>query len=81
MNRVKSKGPFLEKTILTFEKKKSDFKTFAKTSTIIPKFIGKTIDVYNGKSFTKIKIIEEMVGYKLGEFVATRKKFSYKKKK
>lgn len=47
----------------------------------MPKFVGITLQVYNGKTFTTIKIIEEMINYKLGEFINTRKQFSYKKKK
>ena len=53
----------------------------SKNSIILPSFIELTFRVYNGKAFTMVKIIEEMVGYKLGEFVSTRKQFSYKKKK
>jgi ribosomal protein S19 len=47
---------------------------------ILPKFVGFSLKIYNGKTFTTIKIIDEMVGHKLGEFVTTRKQFSYKKK-
>jgi ribosomal protein S19 len=46
----------------------------------LPKFIGITLRAYDGKTFTILKIIEEMVGHKIGEFVSTRKQFSYKKK-
>ena len=60
---------------------KNNIETISKNSTIIPKFIGITLKIYNGKRFTFIKIIEEMVGHKIGEFIATRKQFSYKKKK
>jgi ribosomal protein S19 len=52
----------------------------SKNSVILPKLIGLTLQIYNGKTFTVIKIIEEMVGHKLGEFITTRKQFSYKKK-
>lgn len=34
--------------------------------------------VHNGKDFTPVQITEEMVGHKLGEFSATRKRFSYR---
>jgi hypothetical protein len=34
--------------------------------------------VHNGKDFTPVQISEEMVGHKLGEFSATRKRFSYR---
>jgi ribosomal protein S19 len=60
---------------------KNNIKTIPKNSIILPKFIGFSLQVYNGKTFIIIKIINEMVGHKLGEFVATRKQFSYKKKK
>ncbi len=86
MNRVKWKGPYIENNLLEKIKNgklisKNNIKTISKNSTIIPKFIGITLKIYNGKRFTFIKIIEEMVGHKIGEFIATRKQFSYKKKK
>jgi len=80
MSRVKFKGPYLEKKLIK-DMNKQVFKTFSRQSIIIPKFVGKTIEIYNGKTYTALNIVEEMVGYKLGEFSLTRKKFSYKKKK
>lgn len=53
----------------------------SKNSTILPSFIELTFRVYNGKAFTIVKIIDEMVGHKLGEFVTTKKQFFYKKTK
>ena len=53
----------------------------SKNSIILPNFVEFTFQVYNGKTFTVIKVIDEMVGHKLGEFVSTRKQFSYKKNK
>jgi len=47
----------------------------------LPKFFGFTLRIYNGKTFITVKVIDEMIGHKLGEFVFTRKQFSYKKKK
>lgn len=86
MSRVKWKGPYIENNLLEKIKNeklvsKNNIETISKNSTIIPKFIGITLKIYNGKRFTFIKIIEEMVGHKIGEFIATRKQFSYKKKK
>ena len=81
MSRVNWKGPYVTNSLL--EKIKGyqkDIKTTSKDSTILPKFIGFTLKIYNGKTFTIIKIVDEMVGRKLGEFVSTRKQFSYKKK-
>jgi ribosomal protein S19 len=52
----------------------------SKNSTILPKFVGITFKIYNGKTFIILKIIDEMVGHKLGEFISTRKQYIYKKK-
>lgn len=52
-----------------------------KCNTILPNFIDKFITVYNGRIFKKVFINKNMVGYKIGEFIRTRKEFSFKKKK
>lgn len=59
----------------------SNIKTNKRNSIIFPGFVGKTVQVHNGKDYTKLIIIKEMIGHKLGEFVKTRKTFKYKKKK
>ena len=59
----------------------SSIKTNKRDSVIFPTFVGKTVQIHNGKNFTKLVIIKEMVGHKLGEFIKTRKTFTYKKKK
>jgi ribosomal protein S19 len=86
MSRVKWKGPYVKNKLLKNIKNsalvyKNGIKTTCKSSVILPKFIGFSIQVYNGKTFVTIKIVDEMVGHKLGEFVLTRKQFSYKKTK
>lgn len=53
--------------------------TWSRSSTIIPLMIGCTIGVYNGKKHVPILISEQLVGYKLGEFVPTRTFKSHKK--
>ena len=76
------KGPFIHKEIfsdISLNKKK--IKTTARNTVILPFLIGKTLYVYNGKVFIPITIIEEMVGSKLGEFIPTRLRHIYKKKK
>lgn len=86
MSRVKWKGPFISNKLL-FECKKAKFLkkheiyTKSRSSTIIPFLVNLTINVHNGKNFSKIKITEQMIGHKLGEFSPTRKKFSFKRKK
>jgi small subunit ribosomal protein S19 len=86
MNRVKWKGPhinhkLLKKIEITTSSSKNVIKTTSKNSLIVPKFIGLKFQIYNGKIFINLKIIEEMLHHKLGEFINTRKQFSYKKKK
>ena len=86
MSRSKWKGPFISTQIIkdiNDNKKKSQnyIKTVSRHSEIVPKYIGINFDVYNGKSFSKVIVTEEMVGFKFGEFSPTRKKFSFKKKK
>jgi small subunit ribosomal protein S19 len=77
MNRVKWKGPYVEKNLLKRVKNsklisKNNVKTVSKNSIILPSFTELTFRVYNGKAFTNVKIIDEMVGHKLGEFAPTR---------
>ncbi|KAJ2773464.1 mitochondrial ribosomal small subunit component [Coemansia nantahalensis] len=52
--------------------------TKARACTIMPHMIGARFMVHNGKSFQAVKVTEEMVGRKLGEFSHTRKRFSYR---
>jgi small subunit ribosomal protein S19 len=86
MSRAKWKGPFVPNELLdklgsisSFDK--NEITTDFRKSTIVPQFIGLTFNIHNGKTFSKVKITEEMVGRKLGEFSPTRKRFSFKKKK
>ena len=84
MSRVKWKGPYTTNNLLKDMKNSIsvfNVKTVSKNSVILPKFVGFTLQAYNGKTFIDIKIVNEMIGHKLGEFVPTRKYFSYKKKK
>lgn len=52
--------------------KKTVIKTWARSSTITPDFVGHTIAVHNGKSFIPVYVTENMVGHKFGEFSPTR---------
>jgi|TARA_B110000908_G_scaffold170565_1_gene230533 small subunit ribosomal protein S19 len=88
MSRAKWKGPYILNKLLEESKKNklnekylSEIYTFSRASTIIPNFVGNTLNVHNGKTFSKIQITENMIGKKLGEFSPTRKTFSFKKKK
>ena len=78
MSRSVKKGPFVDKKLL--EKvdamiksgQKKVIKTWARSSTIIPGFVGQTFAVHNGNKFIPVYIHEGMVGHKLGEFAPTR---------
>ena len=54
------------------DNKKDVIKTWSRRSTIFPSFVGHTIAVYDGRKHVPVYVTEDMVGHKLGEFVATR---------
>jgi small subunit ribosomal protein S19 len=76
--RSTKKGPYVdshlfekvEKAIKTSDKR--PIKTWSRRSMIIPEMVGLTIAVHNGRLHVPIYVTENMVGYKLGEFAATR---------
>ncbi len=78
MARSLKKGPFADASLL----KKVDevvksgdkqvIKTWSRRSTIFPNFVGLTIAVHDGRKHIPVYVTEDMVGHKLGEFVATR---------
>jgi len=78
MSRSVWKGPYVDPSLLKkVEKLKGKtntppIKTWARKCTIIPEFVGHSFLIYNGKKFIPIKISDEMVGHKLGEFSPTR---------
>lgn len=74
MARALWKGPFCEVS-------KQTKKIWSRRSVILPEFIDNTIMIYNGKSFISLKITQDMVGHKFGEFATTRRKPQHKKKK
>jgi small subunit ribosomal protein S19 len=79
MARSLKKGPFVDASLMKkVEKvnesgKKEVIKTWSRSSTIYPQFIGHTFAVHNGKEFVPVYVTEDMVGHELGEFVQTRK--------
>lgn len=78
MSRSLKKGPFVD---FKLQKKLSQLsaddrtiiKTWARSSTISPEMVGRTIAVHNGRLHVPVYISENMVGHKLGEFAPTRK--------
>lgn len=51
---------------------KRQVKTWSRSSTVYPEFVGHTIAVHNGRKHVPVFITENMVGHKLGEFAPTR---------
>jgi len=84
MKRSKWKGPFIKPANLkkiSEGKSKTNGRTVKRVSEIMPNHIGLSLLVHNGKDSNEVKVTEEMLGHKFGEFVFTRSKFSFKKKK
>ena len=79
MGRSIKKGPYVDaklmKRIEVMEAgnaKKEPIRTWARSCTIHPDFVGHTFMVHNGKQHLKVYVTEDMVGHKLGEFSPTR---------
>ena len=78
MARSLKKGPFADESLLKKERalnengEKTVIKTWSRRSTIFPIMVGHTIAVHDGRKHVPVYVTEDMVGHKLGEFVATR---------
>ena len=78
MPRSVKKGPFIDLKLLAKVQtmnqsgQKKIIKTWSRSSTISPDFVGHTIAVHNGNKMIPVYISENMVGHKLGEFSPTR---------
>ena len=78
MSRSVKKGPFIQPVLLKRVQEmnaagdKKVIKTWSRSSTIFPDFIGHTVAVHDGRKHVPVYVTEDMVGHKLGEFVMTR---------
>ena len=78
MSRSVKKGPYIEARLLkrveemNNKGEKKVLKTWSRSSTIFPDFVGHTIAVHDGRTHVPVYVTEEMVGHKLGEFAPTR---------
>ncbi len=78
MSRSLKKGPFVDPKLL---KKVAAIKsgsgvvikTWSRASEIAPEMVGHVFGVHNGKTHIEVRVSEEMVGHRLGEFSPTRK--------
>src|SRR5579871_3451946 len=78
MARSIKKGPYIQDSLLkrvaamNSRNEKRVLKTWSRSSTVVPDFVGHTFAVHNGNKFIPVYITENMVGHKLGEFSPTR---------
>ena len=76
MSRSLKKGPYVDSKLLAKVEKTASgtpIKTWSRASEIAPEMVGHVFAVHNGKIFIEVRVTEEMVGYRLGEFSPTRK--------
>ena len=78
MSRSTKKGPFVQPVLLkrveemNASGEKRILKTWSRSSTIFPQFVGHTFAVHDGRKHVPVYVTEDMVGHKLGEFALTR---------
>jgi small subunit ribosomal protein S19 len=78
MGRSVKKGPFVQPKLLARVQKMNEtgekvvLKTWSRSSTIFPDFVGHTFAVHDGRKHVPVYVTEDMVGHKLGEFAPTR---------
>ena len=78
MSRSLKKGPHVDERLfnrvqrLNQMNKKEPIKTWKRSCTIVPEFIGHNFKIHNGRQFIDLFVAEDMVGHKLGEFAPTR---------
>ena len=79
MGRSIKKGPFVQPVLIErvqkmneSGEKKQVLKTWSRSSTIFPDFVGHTFAVHDGRKHVPVYVTEDMVGHKLGEFAPTR---------
>ena len=78
MSRSIKKGPYVQPVLLKRVKEMNEkgekkvLKTWSRSSTIFPDFVGHTIAVHDGRKHVPVYVTEDMVGLKLGEFAPTR---------
>ena len=78
MSRSIKKGPYIEAALLKRVQQlnaandKKVLKTWSRSSTIFPDFIGHTVAVHDGRKHVPVYVTEDMVGHKFGKFAPTR---------
>jgi len=78
VSRSIKKGPYVHASVIkkidamNAAGEKKVFKTWSRSSTILPSFVGHTVAVHDGRKHVPVYMTEDMVGHKLGEFAPTR---------
>ena len=78
MGRSVKKGPFIQPVLLKRVQEMNEkgekrvLKTWSRSSTIFPDFVGHTVAVHDGRKHVPVFVTEDMVGHKFGEFAPTR---------
>ena len=78
MGRSVKKGPYVQPVLLKRVQEMNEagekrvLKTWSRSSTIFPDFVGHTFAVHDGRKHVPVYVTEDMVGHKLGEFAHTR---------
>ena len=78
MGRSIKKGPYVQEVLYNRVLKMNEtgekrvLKTWSRSSTIFPDFVGHTFAVHDGRKHVPVYVTEDMVGHKLGEFAPTR---------
>lgn len=77
MSRSVKKGPYVDRKLLAKVDRMSvgrrePIRTWSRSCTVVPEFVGHTFLVHNGRTHLKVFVTEDMVGHKLGEFSPTR---------
>ena len=78
MSRSTKKGPYVAPKLLRKVEEmnkngeKIVLKTWSRSSTIFPDFVGHTFAVHDGRKHVPVYVTEDMVCHMLGEFAPTR---------
>ena len=78
MSRSIKKGPYVQPVLykrveaMNEAGEKKILKTWSRSSTIFPSFVGHTFAVHDGRKHVPVYVTEDMVGHKLGEVAPTR---------
>lgn len=57
--------------------KDPNIRTHLRDMIVVPEMVGMKINIHNGKEFSPVEIIPEMMGHYFGEFTLTRKKVAH----